>query len=118
MIHTVNAEGFELTPKLRKYTAVKVRDIEKYIPRKAREAAVLAVHFKEARKGKDKTCTLALQLPQETLAVHETTSHMYAALDVAAVELRRQIADYKGKHSGRGIRHRLARRLKRGSQEV
>ncbi|MGB4800625.1 MAG: HPF/RaiA family ribosome-associated protein [Candidatus Saccharimonadales bacterium] len=113
MIHTVSAEGFDLVPKLQKYTTGKVRDIEKYVPRKAREAAVLAVHFKESRRGRDKTCTLALQLPQETLSVHETTSHMYAALDIATVEMRRQLAEYKGKHGKQGLRHKLVRRLRR-----
>lgn len=110
MIHTVSAEGFDLTPKLQKYTSSKVRDIEKYIPRKARQAAVLAVHFKVAKRGQEKTCTLALQLPHETLAVKETTGHVYAALDIATVEMRRKVADYKSKHSKYGIRHRLLRR--------
>lgn len=113
MIHTVSAEGFDLTPKLQKYTAGKVKDIEKYIPRKSRQAAVLAIHFKEAKKGKEKTCTLALQLPHETLAAKETTTHMYAAFDIAVVEIRRQLAEYKGKHSKYGLRHRLFRRAKR-----
>lgn len=112
MIHTVSAEGFDLATKLNKYTASKVRDIEKYIPRKARESAVLAIHYKESKKGQDKTCTLVLQLPHETMTVRETTSHIYAALDIAAVELRRQVAEYKNKHSRRGIRHRLFRRKK------
>ncbi|MBP7857503.1 ribosome-associated translation inhibitor RaiA [Candidatus Saccharibacteria bacterium] len=113
MIHTVSAEGFDLSPKLQKYAAGKIKDIEKYIPRKARASAVLAVHFKEAKKGQEKTCTLALQLPHETLAAKETTSHMYAALDITTVEMRRQLAEYKGKHSTYGLRHRLVRRLKR-----
>ena len=113
MIHTVSAEGFDLSPKLQKYAAGKIKDIEKYVPRKAREAAVLAIHFKEAKKGQDKTCTLALQLPHGTLAAKETTTHMYAAFDIAVVEIRRQLADYKGKHSKYGLRHRLVRRLKR-----
>lgn len=118
MIHTVSAEGFDLTPKLQKYTASKLRDIEKYIPRHARQAAVLAVHFKVAKKGQEKTCTLALELPFETLAVRETTGHMYAALDIAVVEMRRKVADYKGKHSKYGLRHRLIHRLKRKKQNV
>ncbi len=116
MVHTVSAEGFDLTPKLQKYAAGKVRDIEKYIPRKARASAALAVHFKEEKKGKEKTCTLALQLPHETLAVRETTSHMYAALDIATVEMRRRLAQYKGKHSKYGLRHRLVRKFKRPVQ--
>lgn len=113
MIHTVSAEGFDLTPKLQKYTNGKVRDIEKYIPRHDRQAAALAVHFKLTKKGQEKTCTLALELPHETLAVRETTGHMYAALDIATVEIRRKLADYKAKHSRHGIRHRLLRRLRR-----
>ena len=118
MIHTVSAEGFDLTPKLQKYLKAKVKDIEKYVPRKARESAVLAVHFKLAKKGQEKACTLALQLPQKTLAASETTGHMYAALDIATVEIRRQLADYKSIHGKRGLRHRFARRLKRDKSVV
>ncbi|MBL8121472.1 ribosome-associated translation inhibitor RaiA [Candidatus Saccharibacteria bacterium] len=117
MIHTVSAEGFDLAQKLQKYTVGKVRDIEKYVPRKARPSAVLAVHFKESKKGKDKTCTLTLQLPHQTLAVRETTTHMYAALDIATVEMRRQLADYKSKHSTQGLRHRIFRQLRRGEAQ-
>lgn len=118
MIHTVNAEGFNLTPKLQKYTTNKVHTIEKYVPRHARQVAVLAVHFKMTKRGKEKTCTLALELPHETLAVRETTDHMYAALDMTMVEMRRKLADYKSKHSKYGIRHRLIRRLKRNEVTV
>ena len=118
MIHTVSAEGFDLTQKLQKYMTGKVRDIEKYIPRYARQSAVLAVHFKVSKKGQEKTCTLVLELPQETLAVHETIGHMYAALDIATVEMRHKLAEYKGKHSKFGIRHRFIRRLKREEQNV
>ncbi len=117
MIHTLSAEGFDLTPKLQKYADGKMRDIQKYIPRQARPSAVMAVHFKQTKKGQEKTCTLTLQLPHDTMSVRETTSHMYAALDIAVVEMRRQIAEYKGKHSKYGMRHRLVRRLKREKPE-
>jgi ribosomal subunit interface protein len=110
MIHTVSAEGFDLAPKLQRYTAGKVRDIEKFIPRQARQSAVLVVHFKEVRRGASKTCTLALQLPHQTLSASETTGHMYAALDITVVEIRRQLAEYKSKHSKRMLRHFFARR--------
>ena len=113
MIHTVSAEGFDLTPKLQKYTTEKVRTVEKYLPRHARQVAVLAVHFKLANRGKEKICTLALELPLETLAVRETNEHMYAALDMTTLEMKRKLADYKAKHSKYGIRHRLLRGLKR-----
>lgn len=118
MIHTVSAEGFDLTPKLQKYLTGKVKDIEKYIPRKARESAVLAVRFKIAKKGQEKTCTLALQLPQKTLASSETTTHMYAALDIATVEIRRQLAEYKSQHGRAGIHRRIIRRFKRTNVPV
>ncbi len=116
MVHTVSAEGFNLTPKLQRYTTEKVRKIEKFVPRRVRESAVLAVHYKMANRGKEKTCTLALELPHETLAVRETAPHMFAALDLTAVEMRRQVADYKGKHSRSSLRRRLHRRRQRDQQ--
>ena len=112
MIYTVSAEGFDVTPKLQKYMTNKVHAIEKYIPRHARQSAVLAVHFKIAKQRSEKTCTFALELPLETLAVRETSDSIQAALESTTTEMKRKLADYKSKHSKYGLRHGLFRRSK------
>lgn len=113
--YTFSAEGLENLPKLKNYCATKVVALEKYIPRKARESAKLDVHFslEKASKGRDqKTCRLVLALPEDTLTVSERADHAYAALDIAAAELKRQLADYKTKHGKQALRHKIARALR------
>ena len=108
-----SAEGLENLPKLKKYCATKIVALEKYVPRKARESATLDVRFSLDKAKKQKTCRLVLALPEETLTVGETAEHAYAALDIAAAELKRQLADYKAKHGKQALRHKIARALRR-----
>lgn len=116
MIHYTTAfDNVEPTDKLKKYIQHKVRELEKYIPQKARESAELAVSLRAARahNSGDKTCRLSLQLPQAVLHTHETTSHTYAALDIAVAELRRQLAEYKAVHSTQRLRKFIAHTIRR-----
>lgn len=111
--YTFSADGFEKTDKLQKYVESKVKDIEKYVPRVSRESAELLVRMK---KGKTKVemydCHLELSLKGSTLVASEKVEHSYAALDVTMAELKRQLADYKGKHSKQSLRHRTANFLR------
>lgn len=111
--YTFSAEGFESVEKLRKYTDVKLKDLQKYIPRKSREAAQFSVHFTLDKKHQQKTCRLSLKLPHSTLTAKETAEHVYSALDISSAEVKRQLADYKAKYGQQGFRHRVARAIRR-----
>lgn len=117
--YTFSAEGFEKTDKLQKYVESKIKDIEKYIPRVSRESAELLVRMK---KGKSKVemydCHLELSVKGTSLVASEKVEHSYAALDVTMAELKRQLADYKGKHSKQSLRRRAANFLKRRRKHV
>jgi ribosomal subunit interface protein len=112
--YTFSADGFEKTDKIQKYVESKVKDLEKYIPRVSRESAELQVRMK---KGKSKAemydCHLELGLKGTKLVASEKVEHSYAALDVTMAELKRQLADYKGKHSKQSLRRRAANFLRR-----
>lgn len=112
--HTFSAEGFEHTDKLQKYVDQKVKDLEKYIPRFARDAAELSIRITRSPKTKAEmyTCHLELKLPKQKLIVTEKVEHSYAALDVTMSELKRQLADYKSKHGKQTLRHRAAHALR------
>lgn len=111
--HTFSAEGFEHTDKLQKYVDQKAKDIEKYVPRFARENAQLSIRITRAPKTKAEmyTCHLELSLPRQKLVATEKVEHSYAALDVTMAELKRQLADYKSKHGKQTLRHRFAHAL-------
>lgn len=111
--YTFSADGFEKTDKLQRYVESKAKDLEKYVPRVSRESAELLVRMK---KGKTKAemydCHLELSIKGTKLVASEKVEHSYAALDVTMAELKRQLADYKGKHSKQTLRHRAANFLK------
>ena len=111
--HTFSAEGFEKTDKLQKYVEKKVKDIEKYIPRKARSSAQLTVRVTKTPRTKAEMygCSVSLTLPEQTLNAGEKVEHAYAALDVTMAELKRQVAEYKDKHGRETFRARATRRL-------
>ncbi len=114
LAYTFSAEGFEHTDKLQKYVEGKVKDLEKYVPRKARDNASLAIRITHATKSRVEsyTCHLELNVPGEKLVVTEDVEHSYASLDVTMAELRRQLAEYKSKHGKQSLRHRAAHRIR------
>lgn len=111
--HTFSAEGFEKTDKLQKYIEKKVKDLEKYIPRKARGSAQLTVRITKASRTSAEmyNCKVLLSLPEQDLNAGEKVEHAYASLDVTMAELKRQVVEYKAKHGRETFRSRAARRF-------
>jgi ribosomal subunit interface protein len=106
---TFSADEAISTPKLKKYCSSKIKDLEKYIPRFARESAHIDARFELEAEGRKKFCRLSLTLPEATLVAHESADHVYSALDIASAELKRQLTDYKMRHSKQSLRSRLKR---------
>lgn len=109
MNYTLSVDGIELTGKLEKYVAKKVKPLEKYIPKRARESATLDIHFRLLKPSQEKEVEFILVLPHQKIVLKEATTHAYASLDVIVVEAKRQIKTYKEKHEPKSIRHRIAR---------
>lgn len=112
--YTFSAEGFESTDKLQKYVEGKVKELEKYVPRASRESALLTVRVKRTKtKAEMYDATLELKLKNVTLIGKEKVEHAYSSVDVTFAELRRQLADYKGKHSKQSLQRKVVRFFKR-----
>ncbi len=110
-------KGLDLTPELEKYVHRKLARLIKKVPRKLRAEAICQIDFLVVRKkGTEfKTCTMTFRFDDIELKAAETTLHMYAALDIAAVHLERQLIDYVAKQ-GHHVRARLKRYLKKDWQ--
>jgi ribosomal subunit interface protein len=104
-------EGFELTTELDKYAARKVAQMTRRIPRKPKADASCEVRFAHSERAgvKHNTCSITFTLGKEELKAEESTQHMYAALDIAAVRIQQQLETY----AKRQKKHRLQSRLKR-----
>lgn len=115
MQYDVQFDALDATDKLKKYLARKVRELEKYVPLAVRESAELAVHMRADTSGK--TCSLTLRVPGSVLAAHETTEHIYASIDVAVADIRRQLREYKARRAKKPLRQRVLQVLQPGGSE-
>jgi|GEM_PF-864261 len=109
-----SATGYELTPELEKYAAVKVARLRRKLPHGVRVAADCEIAFAQTRRqgAKFNTCTLTLHFDDTSLRSSETTLHMYAALDIATVHIEQQLKNYARQHKNTGAWSRLKRSLR------
>ena len=119
MIKKLEIEGVHMTvgDDLRKYVTRKISKLEKYIPRHARASVHVEVKLKEGKVkgGEERTCEVIMTLPQEVIAVKETTVNIFAAVDIAEEKVKSLLHKYKEKHANPKLRQRLMARLKRQS---
>lgn len=106
------AEGFELTTELDKYAARKVVQMSRHVPHKVKATAICEVHFSLQKKAdvKYSTCAITFTLGDQELKAEETTQHMYAALDIAAVRIEQQLETFIGRQKKLRLRSKLKRR--------
>jgi len=82
---------------LQKYARRKLSELNRKVPRSIRTETTCTVKFVRQRKkeGGQKTCTMVLELPQQTLEAQETTQHMYTSLDIVVAHLGELLREYK-----------------------
>ncbi len=116
MIQKLEISGvhMDVEPRLRKYATKKLGSVDKFIPRRAREAAHLVVKLKlnNSKGGQKYTCEVILNLPHDTLRIAETTMNIYAAVDIIETKLKNQIKKYKETHSRMRLPHRMVAKIR------
>lgn len=110
----IKAEGFELTAELEKYASSKIAQLARRVPRNLRPLASCEAVFVRGRAQKSNTCSLTLALAGSELHARETTQHMYAALDIAAVHVEQELKEYLSKQRRHPVRTHLRRRFGSG----
>ena len=85
--------GLTLKPELEKYANAKLARLSRRVPRKYRAQSDFQVELKRAVKQgiKHNTCNITLAFDGAELKAQETTQHMYAALDICAVQIESQL---------------------------
>lgn len=116
MITRLDITGVHMTvgDDLKKYVARKIGRLDRFIPRAVRESVHAEVKLKEG-KSKDKnerTCEVIMHLPQENIAVKESTINMYAAIDIVETKLHHQLKKYKELHASPRLHQRMISRFK------
>ena len=117
MINKLEISGVHtnVNSKLEKYVNKKIGQLDKYIPRNARQSTHASVKLKESN-AKDKnrcTCEVVMRLPHETIDTHESTINMYAAIDIVEAKLKQRLKKYKDMHAGPRLYRRLLWRTAR-----
>lgn len=114
----INAIHAQVDDDLKKYVTKKIGNLDKYLSKHAKASAHAEVKLKES-KPKDKKqceCEVILHLPQDNLAVKESTINMYAAVDIVEAKLKNQMKKYKEVHESPRFHRRVIRRLKHRTQ--
>ncbi|HET7673206.1 MAG TPA: ribosome-associated translation inhibitor RaiA [Candidatus Saccharimonadales bacterium] len=111
MIENIQMAGVhtKLTAEEEDYITRKIGPMDKFIPKKAREATKAEVKIKQ-QKSKDQakfTCEVVMHLPHEPITVHERATTVLASIDLAEDKLKRQLRKYKERHGGPRIHRRL-----------
>ncbi len=113
----INGVHSTVDPVLRKYINKKIGNLDKYIPKHARDSAHVEVFIKEGKTKNNNSCTceVTLFLPKQTLIINETSINMYAAIDITEAKLKLQLKKYKELHNSAKIRRHLMGRFSRKS---
>jgi len=117
MIDKLDISGVhvKLDKKLEDYARKKIGLLDKFVSPKVKQSLHGEIKLKEG-KAKDKrtsTCEVILHLPHSTLTIKESSTTMFAAIDLAEAKLKLQLKKYKDLHSRKRFHHRLLTRLNR-----
>lgn len=117
MIQKLEVSGVhtDVDKKLRDYVTRKIGRLDRFTPRKIREALHAEVILKNT-KAKDKkhcVCEVVVFLPHDKITVSESTMNMYAAVDIVEAKLKNLLKKYKETHSSLGLHKRMLARLRR-----
>jgi putative sigma-54 modulation protein len=117
MLNIINITGVRYTPDdaTKRYVRKKIGALDRYISRHARKSATVDIKLKEVNRahGNKYECDVIMHLPDQTIAAHDSTLNMLAAVDIVEEKLRSQLKKYHDTRKDHRGRHDLLGRLKR-----
>lgn len=121
-ITEITGVKYEVDASTQKYVQKRIGRLEKYLPRHARKSASAEVRLKQIDKshGNKYEAEVVLYVPDKTLNASDTSSNVFAAIDIVEAKLAGQLRRYKTEtiaHIGkRGVLSRFKRSYERESQ--
>ncbi len=120
MINNLHINGVhtEVTDDMRQYVQKKIGNLDKFMPRNARESASIDVKLKEAKAQNKQSfeCELIVKLPHATLTVHRKATTVLAAIDEAEANLKNQLKRYKDTHNPSRVQRHVIARFRRSTK--
>lgn len=117
MIQNIQIAGvhMKLTDDEEMHIDRKIGGLDRFIPRRNRDATKVEVKLKESKRksARDKfTCEVLFHLPHGSITVVEKSSTKLAAIDQAENKLKVQLKKYKEKHGRPRLHRRLIKRFR------
>lgn len=119
----VGGDNYELNDKIKDYVEGKIGELEKFLPKKARDGVKGRVTLTldiSNREGNQCICEAQIPIRGTVLEAREATLNMYAAVDICAAKLKAQILKYKAKHGPRQNRAKVfvSKLMRRSAEEA
>lgn len=98
---TTTQKSYEPSEKLKKYIEKKLGKLDKHMSRKNRADARVDVKLRSSKtkSGEQFLCEAILHTPDYKLTAKETTTNMFASVDVVEAKLMTQIKKHKDTHN-------------------
>ncbi len=118
----ISGNNYELSEKIKDYVKDKIGELEKYLPKNARngvKGSVTLTMDVSGREGNQCICEANIPVKGAVLEAREATINMYAAVDICSAKLKSQILKYKAKNSPRQNRAKVfvSKLMRRSAQE-
>ena len=94
---SISSVRYEPDNSIKKYINKKIGRLDRFLPRHARKTIQAEVVLREVNRdhGNKYECEIRLVLPGKTLHAQDSTSNMYAAVDIVESKLSDQIRKHK-----------------------
>src|SRR5688572_23042023 len=105
----VSGNNFELSKKVVDYVNDKIGQLDKYLPKNAKQAGgrVTLSLDPSGREDNQFVCEAHIEVPSALLQSKEATINIYAAIDIVEAKLKAQVLKYKDKHSSKNGRKQI-----------
>jgi putative sigma-54 modulation protein len=111
----ITSVQYEAGDQIQKYVRRKVAKLDKYLPRHARKSVTADVKLKQVNQdhGNKYEAEIILTVPDKIITAKDSTTNMFAAIDIVEAKLKNQIHKYKEESLTHVANRRILSRFKR-----
>jgi putative sigma-54 modulation protein len=120
MITSIKVIGiaYEVDETTRKYALKRIGRLDRYLPRHARNNVSVVVKLEQVNHdhGNKYEVEVIMDIPSGTITAKDSTSNIFAAIDIVEAKLKSQLSDYKQSNIAHIGKRRIMSRFKQGFQ--
>ncbi len=120
MIAPIKVTGiaYEVDEATNKYIMKRIGHLDRFLPRHARKSVSAEVKLEQVNHdhGNKYEAEVILHIPGKLLTAKDSTSNIFAAVDIIEAKIKAQLRDYKQANIGHIGRRRILSRFKKSFQ--